>query len=219
MAVRLRLILGGLAGAILLSGFLHAGAWAGLYMALTGAAGPRVVAELDLSMAPFLPPNPGGGRAKPAAAWTAPVDKTPAPAALVEAPAPAAPVEDEALPCPEPCDATGEGTGGGGSGEGRGLYIPASQAARQPRWIKNFIGSADYPRMARESGKDGRVVLSVLIDETGRVRDARLLEGGYEALNEVALRKVRQAVFSPAHDEQGRAVACQVTLPIRFELR
>jgi periplasmic protein TonB len=170
-------------------------------------AGPSrsIVAELDLSLAPLMQaaPNPTGGAKRAAAAWTAPV-KGPAPAPAAEA-APETPAEtDEAV---------------GPLGDGRGDYIPASQAARKPRWIDRFIEPEDYPRVAREAGKDGRVVLTVLIDATGRVRDARLLKGAYDALNEIALKKVREAVFAPAYDALGRAVACEVTLPIRFELR
>ena len=52
-----------------------------------------------------------------------------------------------------------------------------------------------------------------------KVRDARLLEGSYDVFNEVALRKVYDAVFSPAYNENNDAVSCKVTLPIRFELK
>ncbi|HMY11564.1 MAG TPA: energy transducer TonB, partial [Turneriella sp.] len=82
-----------------------------------------------------------------------------------------------------------------------------------------YLLRLDYPLLAAQQGKDGRVVLSVIIDSEGRVRDAQLLEGSYDALNEVALRKVRDAVFSPAYDKDGNAVACRVNVPIRFELR
>lgn len=102
---------------------------------------------------------------------------------------------------------------------GFGEFIPASDAARKPKWVGNFITPNDYPLLAKQQGKDGRVVLSVIIDNEGRVRDAQLLEGSYEALNEVALAKVREAVFSPAYDKDGNAVACKVRLPIRFELK
>ncbi len=98
-------------------------------------------------------------------------------------------------------------------------YLPAAQLARQPRWIANFITPEDYPLMARRHGKDGRVVLSVFIDEAGRVHDVRLLQGSYDVLNEVALRKTREAIFTPAYNEDGQHVACTVALPIRFELQ
>lgn len=97
--------------------------------------------------------------------------------------------------------------------------VQASDAHRKPRWVGNFITANDYPLLAAQQGKDGRVVLSVVIDSEGRVRDAELLEGSYDALNEVALAKVKDAVFSPAYDNEGNAVACKVRVPIKFELR
>ncbi|MBL8032868.1 MAG: energy transducer TonB [Leptospiraceae bacterium] len=105
------------------------------------------------------------------------------------------------------------------SSTGFGNAIAASDAHRKPRWVGNFITANDYPLIAAQQGKDGRVVLSIIIDEEGRVRDAQLLEGSYDVLNEVALRKVREAVFSPAYDKDGSAVACRVRVPIKFELR
>lgn len=102
---------------------------------------------------------------------------------------------------------------------GLGDFVPASDAHRKPKWVGNFITPNDYPLLAKQQGKDGRVVLSVIIDSDGKVRDAQLLEGSYEALNEVALAKVKEAVFSPAYDKEGNAVACKVRLPIRFELK
>lgn len=211
-------VIGGVGGGVLASAFAHAGTFAGLSYALARRAPPVIVAELDLSMAAMLPPNPGGGRAAaPAPVWTAPKHGLPpAPAPVEAALLPAAP--EESTPCPEPCTASAIGTGGGGTGESEGRYIPASQAARQPRWISNFITTKDYPQSARQRGKDGRVVLSVLIDASGVVRDARLLQGADEALNELALRKIRQAVFSPAYDADDNPVACQVKMPIRFSL-
>lgn len=102
---------------------------------------------------------------------------------------------------------------------GFGEFTNASDAHRKPKWVGNFITTNDYPLLAKQHGKDGRVVLSVIIDNEGKVRDAQLLEGSYEPLNEVALAKVREAVFSPAYDKDGNAVACKVRLPIRFELK
>jgi len=100
-----------------------------------------------------------------------------------------------------------------------GDFIAASDAARKPRWVGNFITHADYPAIARSEGKDGRVLLSVIINDDGSVRSVELIAGSYSALNEVALAKVKNALFSPAYDADGNAVACKVRLPIRFELK
>lgn len=217
---------GGVFVGSMISTLLHLGAGGGFYYWFTKREPPPIVAELDLSMSPLVmqAPNAGGGYAKPSESWTTP-KKGKAPASvLVEKPQTKEEVVKEELqtaPCTGPncVEGVGNGTGGGGTGEGEGQYIPVSQTARKPRWIKNFITTSDYPRIARQEGKDGRVVLAILIDDQGRVRDARLLQGSYEAFNEVALRKVKDAIFTPALNVEGNAVSCKVTLPIRFELR
>lgn len=219
-------ILGGLLSGLFYSTLVHAGTVGGLYFWVVKRNGAPIVADLDLtlsSLGPHTPPNAGGGRARSVEEWVLPAKhkKTPSPAVpTLNEPVAAAPVpeEEEATPCAEPC-ADGDGSGGGGTGEGHGLYVPVSETSRKPRWVRNFITDRDYPGLARQNGKDGRVVLDVLIDDRGRVRDARLLQGAYEALNEVALRKVLAAEFTPAYDAAGRPVACRVALPIRFELR
>lgn len=199
---------------ILLSSLTHATLAGTLYYRLGLHKPAPIVAELDLSMAPLVPmiPNQGGGHgANPAETWTLPKKgKTPVPqsAPVPETKEEVVEQENQEAPCPD-CP----------QNQGEGQYISAEQASRKPRWIKNFITSQDYPLVARQQGKVGQVVLAVLIDAEGRVRDARLLQGGYEALNEVALRKVREAVFTPAYNDDNRPVSCKVMLPIRFELR
>lgn len=219
-------LLGGVITGMFLSALVHAGTVGGLYYWFIKRDGPPIVADLDLSMLPMAPaaPNQGGGRSRPTEEWYVPPPhqkkKAPVPVpppVVEEVPAPV--VEEEPpLPCEEPCTES-DGSGGGGSGQGQGMYVPAADTARKPRWVGNLIRPSDYPLLARQNGKDGRVVLQVFIDETGAVRDVRLMQGAYEPLNEVALRKVRAAKFTPAYDAQGDPVACQVTLPIRFELR
>ncbi len=210
-----------------LSAAVHMGIGGGAYYYFVKRQAAPIVAELDLSMmsmAPVMPPNKGSGYgAKPAATWTLPQSgkKAPAPVApaVVEAKEEVT-NQENVVACPEPCPQNGVGNGwGGGTGEGEGQYIPAEAASRKPRWIKNFITTHDYPALARQQGQDGRVVLTVLIDADGRVRDARLLQGSYDILNDVALRKVKEAVFSPAYNDQNKPVSCIVTLPIRFQLR
>jgi periplasmic protein TonB len=208
-----------------LSGVVHLATGGGLYGVLTHRAKAPIVAELDLSLAPVLPraPNVGGGRGKPSEKWVLPKKHQKA-----KAPAPPAPEkvetkeevqkQESAAEGGKDLDPNATGDGGGGTGAGEGEYIPAEAASRQPRWIGNFISSRDYPVIARQEGKDGRVTLTVLIDRDGRVRDVRLLQGSDEVLNRVALEKVAKAIFSPAYNDAGKAVACKVTLPIRFEL-
>ncbi len=213
-----------------MSMLVHLGTGGGLYFWFVKREPPPMVADLDLTMSTLVPvmPNAGGGYgAKQSEEWFVASKekkmKTPVPVqqpAVVETKEDVIKEEASVPACPNCPQGNVVGQGwGGGSGEGDGQYIPVEAATRKPRWIANFITTKDYPTIARQNGKDGRVVLTVLIDSEGRVRDVRLLEGSYDVLNEVALRKVKQARFSPAYNDKRKPVSCKVTLPIRFELR
>ena len=198
-----------------------------------------IVAELDLTMMPSMvpvnplrpvkpepkPPPPKVRRSAPKQVAIVPASQfTPAPE-VVETKEEVMKEEmreenNQAQSCSDcPESPTDEVDDSEAPMENESQYIPVENVFKKPRWIKKFITARDYPYVARQQGKDGLVVLIILIDAEGRVRDARLLQGGYDVLNEVALRKVREAIFAPAYDEGNRPVPSRVKLPIRFELR
>lgn len=184
----------------------HAILFATLYALLVARERAPVTIDLDLSQAPRMPAVTPHRPSRPAAAksWTAPLaGLAPAPAGATEA----AEHADPLTTCPPPCPET------------PGAYVPAQMAAAAPRWIAGFITDGDYPKLARQQGQDGRVLLSVFIQADGTVRDVKLLQGSYDALNRVALAKVRAARFEPARDESGRPIPSKLLLPIRFELK
>jgi protein TonB len=75
-----------------------------------------------------------------------------------------------------------------------------------------------YPRLARELGKEGTVLLRLTIDEGGSLTHVEVLKGAGSGFDEEALRAVRESRFSPAR-MNGRTVASRARLPIRFVLR
>jgi protein TonB len=75
----------------------------------------------------------------------------------------------------------------------------------------------NYPPSAKKIGLEGVVVLSVLIDEKGAVRDASVLEGLTDDMDAEALRAIKEYKFSPARIEQD-AVAVKVRYAIKFIL-
>jgi protein TonB len=227
-----RWIGGSVAIGMLLSTLVHAGAGGGLYYAFVIDRPEPIEVEIDLSMVPLVPPDPAPPAdavpppsPPPLPAWVLPKPEESPPPPVVEEEKPEpeplpAPVLAEAQPEPQEMPPAPVGQVASVSrADAENQYLSAAQLARHPRWIKNFITDRDYPRLAEREGKDGRVVLTVFIDETGRVSDVRLVRGSYEVLNEVALRKVREAVFSPAYDPEGKPVPSRVALPITFELR
>jgi len=69
----------------------------------------------------------------------------------------------------------------------------------------------DTPPMARQQGIGGIVVVSVLVDEAGRPKDARIVSSPSSILNQAALAAARSMTYTPAiyrcaPSPQGRAL-------------
>ncbi len=76
-----------------------------------------------------------------------------------------------------------------------------------------------YPKAARRRGYQGRVILSVLVNEEGRVDNLWVLEScGYRLLDNSAVKAVKDWVFEPGR-EGDRKVSMWVKIPVRFELK
>ncbi|MEK6375903.1 MAG: energy transducer TonB [Acidobacteriota bacterium] len=74
-----------------------------------------------------------------------------------------------------------------------------------------------YPEEARQARISGIVILEVLIDKTGAVKDATVLKGLPNGLSEAAVEAVRQWMFVPA-TKDGQAVDVVFNLTINFRL-
>ncbi len=74
-----------------------------------------------------------------------------------------------------------------------------------------------YPDEAKKKGIQGRVVMDLLIDANGNVRDAKLLQGLGSGLDEAALTAVKNFRFRPAM-VQGKSVAVRIRYAYRFVL-
>jgi len=79
-----------------------------------------------------------------------------------------------------------------------------------------------YPELARRSGLEGRVWVEVLVDKSGKVRDARCVKGpgsfNLEVFCEPAVQAAMQNEFRPGINNKV-PVACWVTYPVNFNLR
>ncbi len=74
-----------------------------------------------------------------------------------------------------------------------------------------------YPEDARSRGIEGTVVLSVLVDETGRVRAVKVISGPGGGLDQAAARAVEGVRFRPAL-RKGQPVPAQITYRYTFFL-
>lgn len=97
------------------------------------------------------------------------------------------------------------------------LPIPIAEylVTRMPRLAQEI--RIPYPEAARRQGVEGAVVFNLLIDASGVVREAALLEGPGFGLNEAALGAIRSFKFLPAEVE-GKPVAVKIRYAYRFVL-
>jgi TonB family protein len=75
-----------------------------------------------------------------------------------------------------------------------------------------------YPLMARRLGKEGRVILKLLIDVRGTVKTIEIIESAGYGFTEAAMEAVRKSTFAPAH-RNGERITARAILPIRFHLK
>ena len=95
-------------------------------------------------------------------------------------------------------------------------WYPAKQVDVHPVAL-NLIKPV-YPDKGVELGVDGKVVLLLLIDEAGVVKEVSVVEADPEGIfEESALAAFRNALFAPAQ-KNGRAVKSRVLIRVTYEL-
>lgn len=97
------------------------------------------------------------------------------------------------------------------------LPIPADEilVTRMPRLSTEV--RIPYPPEAKKNKIQGAVVMDLLIDALGNVREAKLVSGPGFGLNEAAMEAIQKFKFEPAVI-QDKAVAVRIRYAYRFEL-
>lgn len=75
-----------------------------------------------------------------------------------------------------------------------------------------------YPEIAKRAGVEGKVYVLAFVDESGHVRDAKIIKGIGAGCDEAALDAVLQTKFKPGK-QRGVPVKVQVSIPIVFKLQ
>jgi len=87
-------------------------------------------------------------------------------------------------------------------------------------FYKALSSTMQYPTQARERGVKGEVILTVIINESGRAEDVQVKKGIGYGCDEAALnawRKAAQVGFEPAM-KGGKAVKVKYDVPVKFDL-
>jgi len=92
--------------------------------------------------------------------------------------------------------------------------FPGGEAAR----IRYLNENIKYPQMARESGIQGRVFVTFVVEKNGEVTDVRVLRGIGGGCDEEAVRVIKNMPNWNAGKQRGKPVRVQFNMPILFKL-
>jgi protein TonB len=85
--------------------------------------------------------------------------------------------------------------------------------------LREFLSkNLTYPQMAKETGIQGTVFLTFVVNENGKVSDVRLLRGIGGGCDEEAIRVVNSMPNWKPGKQSGKAVRVQFNLPVKFIL-
>jgi len=75
-----------------------------------------------------------------------------------------------------------------------------------------------YPMLARRLGKEGRVLLKLLIDADGKLSDVEVIEAAGYGFTEASVAAVKKSTYLPGHRD-GVKITTRALLPISFRLQ
>ena len=92
--------------------------------------------------------------------------------------------------------------------------FPGGEAAR----IQFLNDNIKYPQMARESGIQGRVFVTFVVERDGSVTDVKVLRGIGGGCDEEAIRVIQNMPKWEPGKQRGKPVRVQFNMPILFKL-
>ncbi len=85
--------------------------------------------------------------------------------------------------------------------------------------MKKYLAeNIQYPQMARESGIQGRVFVTFVVEKDGNVTDVRVLRGIGGGCDEEAIRVIKNMPKWDPGKQRGKPVRVQFNMPIMFKL-
>lgn len=89
----------------------------------------------------------------------------------------------------------------------------------EPALYKYLAENIKYPQMAKESGIQGRVFVTFVVERDGSVTDVRVLRGIGGGCDEEAIRVVKAMPKWSPGKQRGKPVRVQYNLPVKFTLQ
>ncbi len=98
--------------------------------------------------------------------------------------------------------------------EGEDTPLDANRVAHPPE-IETYV-VPEYPPKARAQKIQGRVLMMVIVDESGKVEDNVQIVDSIPMLDQAAIDAVHKWTFTPAHDADGKPVRVQLQVGVPF---
>lgn len=103
----------------------------------------------------------------------------------------------------------------GGSYQIKNAQFPGGDKAMKDYIAKNL----NYPKYAEDIKQEGTVLVSFVVDEKGKVTDAKVARGVLKAMDNEAIRLVKSMPKWNPGEENGKKVKSQMVVPIEFKLK
>jgi len=88
----------------------------------------------------------------------------------------------------------------------------------QSAWIKHLSTTLNYPKEAKQNGKEGTVILGFVVDKSGELRDMEVVKGIGGGCDEEALRVLMESENWIPGKQRGREVSAKMQLRVVFRL-
>ncbi len=99
------------------------------------------------------------------------------------------------------------------------VETPPKYKAGEQAMMKQLASHIKYPKEAQKAGIEGKVFIKFTITKEGKMINAEVLKGVNEAMDAEALRVVKTLKDWIPAQKDGKNVAAEMTIPIRFKLK
>lgn len=97
------------------------------------------------------------------------------------------------------------------------LQMPSFPGGEQ-KFLKWLSTNISYPKTTRKAKAQGLVVITFIVDESGRIIDSEVLKGIHSDADAEALRLINNMPLWEPGLEEGKPAKVRFTVPIRFSL-
>ncbi len=97
-------------------------------------------------------------------------------------------------------------------------YSLEKKKCSDKKLLEFIFNNVKYPKEAKDTGEEGMVVVSFIVDRTGQILEPEIIRGSHPALDKEVLRVVSMMPRWTPGRQKGKDVSVQFNLPVRFTI-